>query len=197
MNYPLFIFFGLVPSVIWLYYYLKKDKHPEPKKMISFVFFWGMLSTFPAILIELGFKSFFQGLPVPHSIYLLLYVFIGVAFVEEILKYLVVRSQVFNKKREKEIDEPIDIMEYMIVGALGFAALENIFVLLGLGPTSAISEILFITILRLLGATFLHALASGIFGYFIALSILKRSQGKLYFTLGLTLAVLLHGFFNL
>ena len=52
MNYPLFLFFGLTPSVVWLLWYLRKDSHPEPKRFLVKIFLWGMLFTVPAIAIE-------------------------------------------------------------------------------------------------------------------------------------------------
>jgi len=32
MIYALFVIFGLLPSVVWLLFYLKKDVHPESKE---------------------------------------------------------------------------------------------------------------------------------------------------------------------
>ncbi len=58
MIYPLYIFLGILPSIIWLLYYLKKDTHPEPRLMILKIFFWGMLSALPAIFIEKGIVFF-------------------------------------------------------------------------------------------------------------------------------------------
>ena len=43
-------------------------------------------------------------------------------------------------------------------------------ILFSLGPTFLFGETLSITLFRFLGATFLHALCSGVLGYFLALS---------------------------
>lgn len=193
MNYPLFIIFGLVPSLAWLAFYLRKDSHPEPNSMILKVFFWGMVATIPALALELGLRFFVLQLPVSEELRFILYIFIGIALVEEMLKFLVVKWQVFSNSA---MDEPPDLMLYMIISALGFAALENIIVLLGLGNLAPVSNIAALAFFRFLGATFLHALSSGLFGYFIALGQFAKKNRALVFFLGLAIATLLHGFFN-
>lgn len=184
INYPLFVLFGLAPSLVWLAFYLRQDDHPEPKRMILKVFFWGMLSTIPALALELGIRRFIGGI---------LFIFIGIALVEELAKFFVVRGIVYSNKA---MDEPVDLMMYMIVSALGFSALENIFVLFNLGQAAQFDHIATLAFIRLLGATFLHALASGIFGYFLALSFCFAKHRKNYTLFGLGIATLLHGFFN-
>ena len=193
MNYPLFLFFGLVPSIVWLAYYLRKDAHPEPNSVIRRVFLWGMLATLPAIALELILRSLFSFLPFSEGVILILYIFLGVALVEELFKFLVVRFAVY---KDKALDEPVDVMLYMIIAALGFAAFENILILFGLGASSPISSIVALTLVRLVGATFLHALASGTFGYFLAHSFLNPKKKYWYMAAGLLVAALLHGLFN-
>lgn len=195
MNYPLFVIFGLAPSLTWLAFYLRKDSHPEPNRMIVRVFVWGMLATIPVLGLEIAFKFlFFDILFIPQGLALALYVFLGIALVEEILKFLVVKWQVFSNSA---MDEPVDLMLYMIISALGFAGLENILILLGLGNLAPVSNIATLAVLRFLGATFLHALASGLFGYFLALGQFGHKHRTFAFFFGLTLATLLHGFFNM
>jgi len=197
MIYLLYIIFGLAPSIIWLLFFLRKDVHPEPKKMILNVFFWGILITVPVLLIEMLVASNLKKLNLPSALTSLLYWFIGVAFVEEFFKYLVVRSKVLNNP---EFDEPVDAMLYMIIAALGFAAIENIFYLIPNGPPLPFFKIISQTIttssIRFLGAVFLHALCSGVVGYFLALSFFKPKKHNRLIILGLAIATLLHGLFN-
>ena len=188
MFYPLYIIFGLAPSIIWLLFYLRKDVHPEPKRKVLKVFLFGALATFPALFIERGSQVFFQSLQIPFAN--LLYIFIGVALCEETLKYLVVRQVILA---DPEFDEPVDSMLYMIISALGFAAFENIFLL---SKSSLIFEAFIISVLRFLGATFLHALCSGVVGFFLAYSFFKtKNRGELLI-IGLGISTLLHGFYN-
>jgi len=197
MTYSLYTVFGIVPSVVWLLFYLRKDSHPESNRMILKIFFYGMIAALPAILVEMGAlraineASFLDFLG--RDIITFLNIFIAVALVEEFLKYLVVRGKVLGSA---ELDEPIDLMLYMIIAALGFAASENILVLFSLGPAFLFGETVSVTIFRFLGATFLHALCSGTLGYFLALSLLESKKRGRFILLGLSLAFLLHGLYN-
>lgn len=189
------ITFGLAPSTIWLLFYLRKDSHPESNKMIIKVFFYGMLIAFVAALIEIGIFNIFSATVIPQNhqiLFYLLYNFIGIAMVEEFLKYLVVRQSVLSNS---EFDEPVDAILYMIIAALGFAALENIFILFPRGNFFLLDTIA-VSGIRFIGATFLHALCSGTLGYFLARSIELRKNGKLL-VLGLLIASFLHGLYNL
>jgi len=177
---------GFLPSIIWLLFYLRKDVHPESNQAILKVFFYGMLIAFAAIFLEIGFKKI--------SSNLLLYLFVGGALVEEYLKYLVVKLEVL---RSSELDEPIDIMLYMIIAGLGFAALENILILINEHPFLELPKTLEISTLRFLTATFLHALCSGIVGYFLAISFFNLKKQKKFLLMGLGIAIALHGSYNL
>ena len=187
MNHFLFFIFGLAPSIIWLLFFLRKDVHPEPKRKVLKIFFFGALVTLPAIFIEKGVFELFVQLNLPY----ILYIFLGIALVEEILKYLIIRDKVLN---DPEFDEPSDAMLYMIIAALGFAALENILILFS--SPFHFFEMLTISILRFVGATFLHALCSGSLGYFLTLSFFETKKRTELFAAGILTAVLSHGFFN-
>lgn len=210
------IIFGLAPSLIWLLFFLRKDVHPESNRMIILVFLLGVLIVpFVAIAecIPIGFDlggklicflpSLFENFKPFGSI---LYIFLGIAFIEELAKYLIVRIKIL---RSPEFDEPLDAPLYMIIAALGFAALENFLYLLPpagppLIPESPLTSfllltgaILFISFFRFVGATFLHALCSGVIGYFMAKSFFEPKQKIKSLLAGFTIAVLLHGLFNI
>lgn len=182
MNAPILMLLGVLPSGIWLLYFLRKDVHPEPNRMILLVFAAGMGSALVALAIERILLPAFGALSSPFSTFASL--FIGVALVEEVVKYGAVRFTVLNRR---VIDEPMDIPLYFIVAGLGFAALENVLVLLGAGVPWNTPEIAGLSALRFLGAVFLHALVSGMLGYFIV-------RNRLF--AGLCSAVILHGLFN-
>ncbi|MBL7156433.1 MAG: PrsW family intramembrane metalloprotease [Candidatus Pacebacteria bacterium] len=202
MNYPIYLLFGIAPSLIWLCYYLKKDPHPESKEIILRVFLLGMGSAVFAAGIENFISSFilFNIFPEANITILaqILYIFLGIAFVEEFTKYFAVKNKYIIVKKtlleEKDFDEPLDVMIYMIVSALGFAAVEN--TLLFFSGNPALLETFFISGLRFAGATFLHTLCSGIIGYFIALSFYKKRKRKIFSIIGLSIATLLHGLYN-
>jgi RsiW-degrading membrane proteinase PrsW (M82 family) len=185
MIYLLYLF-GFLPSIIWLLFYLRKDVHPESNEQILKVFLYGMIAAFCAIFVEITFKEILS----PKSV---LYIFVGGALVEEYLKYLVVKFEIL---KNSELDEPFDLMLYMIISALGFAALENILILCKYHPFLELLKTLDITTWRFLTATFLHTLCSGILGYFLALSFFNLKNQKKIFLIGLFLASTLHGFYN-
>ena len=116
------------------------------------------------------------------------------AAIEEILKYAAPLLLIFWNK---EVDEPIDMVIYMIVVALGFAALENalfIFNPLVVGDylNSALTGGF-----RFLGSTLLHVLASGTVGIFMALGYYQTKIKQLLITnIGLFVAIVLHYLFN-
>lgn len=190
MSYFLFFIFGLLPSIIWLLFFLRKDVHPEPKRMVLKIFFWGILATLPAIFIERGIFEELAKLNLPQ----ILYIFFGIALVEEVLKYLVVKEKVVSNP---EFDEPLDAMLYMIISALGFAALENL--LFFFSPEIfllSFEEILVLVSFRFITATFLHALCSGLVGYFLAQSFFETKNRFKLITTGLGIAIILHGLYN-
>lgn len=186
MIYPWYIFFGIAPSIIWLLIFLKKDSHPESNRMILKIFFYGALATIPAALVEVGIGSF----PIGE----ILYFMVGVALVEEVFKYLVVKKRVVESS---EFDEPVDAMLYMIIAALGFAAVENILNMFLLLKPQYFFDAFLVGGIRFVGATFLHALCSGLVGYYLALSFLYTKRRFKMIAKGLLIAVLLHGFYDL
>jgi RsiW-degrading membrane proteinase PrsW (M82 family) len=196
MNYLFLIILGLLPSLIWLFYFLKKDVNPEPKKIILKVFLFGMLSPLPIIIFVILLHIFelkdyynkFLSLSIP----LLTFSIIFWVTIEEIIKYLAVKINLKNV----EIDEPADIMFYMIIAGLGFAAAENILILFGYHPLLTLPEIFLLIFFRFISATFLHALWSGTIGYFWALSFLETKKRKYLFLKGIIIASLLHSLHN-
>ena len=201
MIYIVFIIFGLLPSTIWLFFYLRKDAHPESNRMILKIFFYGMVAALIAAVIEIqafGVLQFFVGPRIETFLIFLFSEIILIALVEEAAKFLIVKEKVVN---HSEFDEPVDTMIYMIIVALGFAAFENILVLSSLFfpllTKPAIGDMVLVSSLRFLGATFLHALCSGLVGYFLALSFFETKRRLSLIIQGLGIAALLHGLFNI
>jgi RsiW-degrading membrane proteinase PrsW (M82 family) len=194
-SYLLLVLLGILPSLIWLWYWLHKDSHPEPKVLITKVLLLGIMLSPLAIVFQLLFVQLAarimnvdaSTLSSGPGFYL------WASFVEEVVKYLAV---FFVVLRSPDFDEPVDAMIYMLTAAMGFAAMENILVVnrvLGDG-VSATAGILG---LRFAGATLLHALSSALLGYFIALAWYFYEHRKALFVVGLSLATLFHWVFNL
>ena len=194
MSYLIYIFFGLAPSLIWLLFYLRKDVHPEPKRMIFKIFFYGIFFALFALFLELNFQKIFLTLKTPSNWQIVIYFILAVGFIEEISKYLAVK---FGVLRNSELDEPVDLVIYMIIAALGFAAFENFLVLFHQIPFQKTTDIFMIIFSRFLGATFLHTIASGILGYFLAMSFFDFKSRRKILAVGIMISSFLHAFYNL
>jgi len=113
-----------------------------------------------------------------------------VSILEEGFKFLVV-FLVF--KLNKDFDEPIDFMIYMIFSAIGFATIENLVAVLA--PNTLIIEGIQISLMRMITADLLHIIASGMIGFFWALSFVKRRVIYLY--TGIVTSMIYHTIYNL
>ncbi len=182
----LLIFLGLLPSFIWLGFFLQEDIHPEPKRTIFPLFLVGMFSALLAAgiqyLLQLEFPDNFANLKTFGPIF-------GFAAVEEILKFFPV---FLIMRKSKFFDEPIDAMIYMITAASGMAAIENIGIMFG---NQILDERIGLLVFRFLGATLLHVLSSGLVGYYWAKGIIKKKV-FIFSVFGLILATALHAIFN-
>ncbi len=182
------IILGFLPSVVWLLIFLTKDPRPEPKYLIVKVFFFGIVIAPLVVIMEAAVSGisklgFFSGAALFFTL---------AAFIEEYMKYWVVKVSVVSKP---DFDEPHDSIIYMIVAALGFAAAENLLIAFKIYPEGFAATIGVIS-LRFTGATLLHALASGIVGYFLGLAWFFYHFKKQIVAFGIILASFLHLIFN-
>lgn len=190
MNLYILIILGFLPSLVWFAYYLRQDAHPEPKSLLIRTFIAGMAIVPVVYGLEVAAREGIFRLPLEDFWQNILFIFLGIALVEELLKFAAARLAAFSSK---EFNEPTDAMIYMIVAALGFAAVENVLAILWLVN---IGDAASVAAARFIGATFLHTLASGMLGYFIARGYCRPERYRLYFSAGLALAVVSHGLFN-
>ncbi len=114
--------------------------------------------------------------------------------IEEVVKYALALIVILW---HRAVDEPIDMIIYMIAIALGFASLENTLYILTPLNDSAYLEATATGSFRFLGSTLLHVLSSATIGVFLAVSFYKSSIWRLIYSMaGLSLAILLHALFN-
>lgn len=209
---------GILPALVWLWFFLKEDsQHPEPKWLIVVAFLSGMLAVILAIPTEMLAKciavgSWPEGLftyahtsiqgvtPAPFGIFAYCTGLAGAspvflwAAVEELLKYLVAVSLILWRKA---VDEPIDPMVYLITVALGFAALETAIYLLGPFDRGEIFYGIHNGSMRFVGAALIHTLSSAVVGFAIGLTFYKASWIQcISLCTGLILAIVLHALFN-
>lgn len=176
---------GLIPALFWLWFWLREDRfRPEPLLLIAITFIAGMAVVPLALPLQKVAIDIYAGAD-------LIYTWV---IIEEVLKYAVALGIILWNSA---VDEPIDMVIYMITIALGFAALENaLFLLTPLSTGDYLTSAL-TGGFRFLGATLLHVLASGTVGIFLALSFYQSNSMRLFYgMMGLCLAIVLHALFN-
>ncbi len=187
MNITISFILAILPVGILLRYFYKKDSlKPEPIGLIFKVFIWGFLGVFPTIFIELfvrGFKGFFSFSVV---FFVGFEAFIVAGLVEEFVKLYIVKKSVY---RNRNFDEIMDGIIYTITASLGFACLENIMYVIGSN--------LAVAVIRGITAVPMHAIMSGIMGFYIGKAKFSSSvQEKSLIKKGLMIAVILHGTYD-
>lgn len=177
---------GIIPALLWLWFWLREDsKKPEPKLLLLLTFLIGMISVF----VVLPLQKLFVGLDISEDILTIIW-----ASIEEIVKFGAVWAIALSSKWA---DEPIDFAVYMIIGALGFAALENALFLIDPIDLGESTVALITGNLRFLGAMLLHAVSSASIGIMLGLSFYRGwFSKKIYLLIGLGAAITLHSTFN-
>jgi len=188
----LYLILAILPGLIWLFFFLKKDVLPEPKKQVIKVFVYGFLVCIPVVIFEFCLRRELQSLNLPTKTYLIIKAVFVIALVEEMFKYAAARYSIM---KSSHIDEPIDIPLYMIIAALGFATAENILAFFGQGFTT-LSDPLILGLGRFVSSTLLHALSSGTIGLFIALAIYNMKWRRILIFIGFVLGIMTHALFN-
>jgi RsiW-degrading membrane proteinase PrsW (M82 family) len=176
---------GFIPALFWLWFWLREDRaQPEPKSLIATAFLAGMAVVAVVLPLQKYALSEFTDATL---------VFAWVV-IEEVLKYSAALIVVLW---HKTVDEPIDVIIYMITIALGFSALENALFIWSPFMDGHYIESILTGHFRFLGATLLHVLASGTVGAAMAFAFYKSKVTRIIAsTIGLCVAIVLHTLFN-
>lgn len=182
---PQFINFllALIPAMILLNYFYKRDPRPEPRQIVMKAFLLGIGATVPAIIIELVIEKFAPGGMSP-LITIAFKAFVVAALVEESCKLYMVKRYIYP---HPEFDEVTDGIIYTMAAGLGFAFLENIIYSMNSYNTWTI------LLTRGVTAVPLHGLTSAVMGFYIGKT---KMDGKNLIPFGLFLAVLYHGLYD-
>ena len=131
---------ALLPAAVLLVYVYQKDKaEKEPIGLIVRVFLLGVAAGPIAAIIENVLINAFEAVLPPGVLLLVLEYFIGVAAVEEALKY----AALSTVRKNPAFNYVFDGVVYAVAAALGFAALENVFYVIDGGMEVAISRAIF------------------------------------------------------
>jgi len=174
---------ALGPALLLLRLFQRLDaKRPEPPGSVRNVVLLGVASCLPAVLIELGLSAVLGEATKAGGRFL--DAFLVAATTEESLKLACVLFYLWKKPH---FDEVMDGILYTAAASLGFAMLENVLYAggnLGIGLFRAFSAIP------------LHALASGLTGYFVGRAKLARRGAFGWVVVGLLVAIAVHGFYD-
>ena len=198
---------AVLPCFLWLLFYLRRDRHPEPKKEIVWVFALGALVTAPAVAMEVFLINIVNSFGLPEIFSILASNIVAVAFIEEFAKYFAVWVKEQAAEQNRNLDEPVDFVIYMIVAALGFAAVENLLFLLPavqeqlVGSTALLQPngaafLISLSLFRSMSAILLHTLCSGVVGYHMAMAFCRREKKVGILAAGFVIASCLHGLYN-
>ncbi len=177
---------GILPSLIWLFFWLREDTHAQPRSLIAFLFFAGMFS----VIISGFTEKYISDVITDQNLRYVLW-----AIVEELLKFMVVAIIALHSIQNRE---PIDVMIYFIVAALGFAALENTFFIMDPLLNGEVTKGLLTGNMRFIGSTLLHIVSSASIGFAIGYVYYYGRITKIFATiLGVIIAVTIHFLFNI
>jgi len=166
-----------------LIYFL--DKHEKEGAVPLLVTFGlGMLSALPAVGIQMLAGKI--GLDSTANFgFLLIYVFIIVAFSEELVK--IVMLLVYPYPRPF-FNEPMDGIVYSMMVGMGFAVVENIIYAYNYGMDTII--------VRAFTAVPAHAIFAIFMGYFIGLAKFHTTSKRKLISFGFAVAVFIHGLYD-
>ena len=176
----------IVPSILILLYFFLSDKFKEPKGSIALVFFLGICICLPAGYInsfmENNFKDIFSER--------LLFSFLGPAWCEELLKFIILYFIVLKRN---EFNERMDGIVYGVAVSLGFATLENYEYVFILAEKWEI-EPYTMAILRSYSAVPMHGLLGCVMGFYFGMY--SFTANKKYLILCLLIPFIIHGLYN-
>ncbi len=176
------------PALVLLLWIYRRDKaRPEPLGLVWKSSLYGFLAVLPAAALELILIEFLGSIPGQAGKFVQAFLVAGL--VEEGVKLAFLRVYLF---RRPEFDERMDGIVYAICVSLGFAFVENF--IYGYRDTGLL-------VLRGFTAVPLHAIATGIMGYWLGRAKIEgRRDGNPHaarlWKRGFVWAVAIHGLYD-
>ena len=183
------LYLAIVPVIFLLAFIYKKDTKSEPMNMVVKIFFLGVFSCIPTVIVELLLGNMFSTDEFSSLARLFINVFIGVALVEEFFKWIIVKLVGYNNSNH---DETYDAIVYSVFASLGFACFENIGYVFSYGFDTAL--------VRAFSAVPGHACFGVIMGYFFSKAKQSVHNGSnnegMYLLLSLVIPTLVHTIYD-
>lgn len=176
---------AVLPALLLLWHFHRKDRYPEPAKVVAVTFALGIASIVPVLLVALPVVIGLRELGNP----VLLAVgqaFIAAAVAEETAKFVIIR---WYSMRHDAFDEPMDGLVYGVAASLGFATFENVLYVLQGG--------LAVAALRALTAVPGHAMMGAVMGFYMGEAHFQPDRRRSLMWKAWAVPVLLHGFYDL
>ena len=158
---------AVLPIVLLCGYIYFKDTNKEPFKLLAKIFLLGVSMALPVMVIELFLDLFVSAENISNFFLLFFVIFVTVALVEEIGKWIIAK---FIGYDDKEFDEIYDMIVYSVFSSLGFACIENILYVV----FNDIEVAFFRAILSVPG----HMCFGVIMGYFLSKAKINYVNGK-------------------
>lgn len=184
----------ILPTIILGKIIYNKDKDKEPLSLLLSLFLYGVFAAILVIVItpivSLFIPFFAKNIEDLNLFELLIYVFVGIAFIEELAKWFFTYKIAY---KTKEFDQLYDVIVYAAFISLGFATFENaLYVSTGDLLTGFI---------RAIASVPGHAFYGVFMGYYLGLAKLTKMNGqnyksKNYIILSIFIPTLLHGVFD-
>lgn len=186
MSYYLLLMLAVVPGLLISYLIFRIDKYEqEPWWALALCFVLGGAATVPAIRVERWLFGLVGEAPYDHVLEVFFLAFMGVALVEEGIKYLVLMTAAYPGRY---FNEPLDGIVYAVLIAMGFATFENL-----LYADRHDWQTMALRAFTAVPAHFVFAIVQG---YFVGLAKYRPAKRRVFLIRGFVIALLLHGLYD-
>jgi protease PrsW len=177
---------AIAPGIaISLYIYSKDRYEREPLGYLIVSFFLGMISTIPALIIQLIAGDITKKASSHIILSYAFFAYVIVALSEEGSKFFMLRIYAYRKKA---FSEPFDGILYSVMVGMGFATVENIEYVYQFGLSTGI--------IRFFLSVPAHASFAVLMGYYAGLAKINPSRSVWFLLKGIFIAVFFHGTFD-
>ncbi len=189
MFFRFLIFAAMFPVLILLWWICRQDRvEKEPPALLAKLFFLGVISAIPAMLLEMLAEIPLQEVR-GDTLRIFLENFLGVALMEELCKFVLLK---WGSWRSPEFNYRFDGIVYAVFVSLGFAAIENILYVTQSGLGVALARALLSIPGHMVFAVFMGAFYSKA----KSRKLTGRSGSWGLMLVGLLVSVVLHGFYD-
>ncbi len=182
------ILYGMIPAVLWLYFWSRENRErPRHGGILTACFVGGVFMVIAALPVE----KWLALLSTNDTVLTILW-----ASAEELLKFGAFAFIILRGGRA--IEEPIDYALYVMVVGFGFAGFENALYFLQPLQESDTVVVFLSGTMRYLGTTLMHAITASFAGIALGLTYYRpRVQKIVGVCIALILACVFHIIFNL